>query len=263
MYERALPTSALTRRSAVGFTLIELLVVISIIALLIALLLPALQNARHAGIRVVCGSNQHQLYLVYASYAADARGHLPANNVPIGYDSIAIEVGLRDHLVSYSPAIRKIFDCPAVLVAPRVDLWWPQWPAVGNEAAWDNPYGGSVPTGFSVFAGRINGYKFVLDTTSLPIKADDHKKLLGGSTLTPWFACCCYWVDGYWFPGPVFGDSPMHWSSGINAMLPDGGVVFKPGQPATIADAVQDVNADPGVLKFFYSPAYGGSWLAY
>lgn len=68
---------ALLRKLPVAFTLIELLVVISIISLLIALLLPALSKARDSARAVVCGSNQHQLYLSAALFAQDYKDKLP------------------------------------------------------------------------------------------------------------------------------------------------------------------------------------------
>ena len=54
-----------------GFTLIELLVVISIIALLLSILMPALQLAKEAGKRVVCLNNQKQLSLGWTMYAGE------------------------------------------------------------------------------------------------------------------------------------------------------------------------------------------------
>ena len=54
-----------------GFTLIELLVVISIIALLIALIIPALRSARELGQRTVCLSNLKQLTLAWTAYASE------------------------------------------------------------------------------------------------------------------------------------------------------------------------------------------------
>ena len=54
-----------------GFTLIELLVVISIIALLMAILIPMLRSARELGQRAVCLSNLKQLTLAWTAYASE------------------------------------------------------------------------------------------------------------------------------------------------------------------------------------------------
>ena len=61
-----------------GFTLVELLVVISIIAVLAALLMPALDKARESARRVGCANNLHQIIVAAYSYATDYDGSLPA-----------------------------------------------------------------------------------------------------------------------------------------------------------------------------------------
>lgn len=59
-----------------GFTLIELLVVISIIALLIAILLPALGRARHSAKAMQCMSNMRQIEVSHYSYMAENKGNM-------------------------------------------------------------------------------------------------------------------------------------------------------------------------------------------
>jgi prepilin-type N-terminal cleavage/methylation domain-containing protein len=72
---------ARSRTSGVtGFTLVELLVVIGIIAVLISLLLPALNKAREAARRAACLSNLHQIHTMLVIY-----GTLSKDQVPLGY----------------------------------------------------------------------------------------------------------------------------------------------------------------------------------
>ena len=70
------PSRTIPRACMRGFTLIELLVVISIIALLISILLPALGSAREAAKRAVGQSNQRQIMIATMGFETEI-GHLP------------------------------------------------------------------------------------------------------------------------------------------------------------------------------------------
>ncbi|MHB9071305.1 MAG: type II secretion system protein [Sedimentisphaerales bacterium] len=71
-------TRCFASHTIAAFTLVELLVVISIIALLLSILMPALSRVREQGKRLVCANNQKQLSLAMNIYADQNSGRYPA-----------------------------------------------------------------------------------------------------------------------------------------------------------------------------------------
>ncbi len=108
---------AATSRRA--FSLIELLVVISIIAVLVALLLPSLKSARDAGRLVQCASNQRQLAFADLNYANENAGWFPGNGgaglaqirIDLAREQPTTAAGLSVTL-SYYPNLKRYMVCP-------------------------------------------------------------------------------------------------------------------------------------------------------
>lgn len=106
-----------SRTTCRGFTLIELLVVISIIALLVGIMLPALAAARNAAIRSKCQQNLRQIATAIISYETDNR-RLPPHPFEMGDDDTfpaSIKGPTFDARPLYEPYMQvDYFACPNV-----------------------------------------------------------------------------------------------------------------------------------------------------
>jgi prepilin-type N-terminal cleavage/methylation domain-containing protein len=131
--------------SARCFTLIELLVVIAIIAILAAMLLPALAKAKEEGKRTTCRSNLRNILQSCSMYASDNQEILftaRSSNVQICLDPSATGAAPDPGLVVKSNG-PSVWTCPNRPQFPYFDSVYDQW-AIGYQYFggifnWDNP----------------------------------------------------------------------------------------------------------------------------
>jgi len=124
-----------------GFTLVELLVVVGLVAVLVSLLLPALNKARRTALRVQCGSNLHQIGIALCNYRVVFRNQLPEREAAYLYEPPHTLGGTdpADALIRYGGS-KAMFFCPDNQQDRTVQSQWSGTPGQPRRMTYQFPF---------------------------------------------------------------------------------------------------------------------------
>jgi prepilin-type N-terminal cleavage/methylation domain-containing protein len=234
-----------------GFTLIELLVVIAIIAILAALLMPALAKAKSKAKRIQCTNNQHQIGLSYRMYADDNQDKYPVHD---GWGSVGgmrpVNPTLAGNAWDYGGSVYEtnrplnkycinvqVFHCPedhGDALNPQVASCWDGW---GNSYLVE-------------WSGDFCRVKYVTGSTGKIVPANEP---IRGSTIAARPSTKIIQGDWPWHANRVLNDPRSVWHNiqgrRVEAMLfGDTHVAFFPFPP----DLGSHLNDPPDMNYLFW-----------
>ncbi len=228
-----------------GFTLIELLVVISIIALLIAILLPALAKARDTARSVQCLSHIRQLGFAFMLYVEDNQ-----QSGPPGYVNVDSGVPRNGFPVGGSWARYVLPYVGATGFTPA--MWSQEWRyPLRCPASEDEPYARdqySYGVNYNV-AGQNNAVRYGYGYNNRRLKAISQTAMFGDTrNLNPP-------PSNSWFNMDTAGRIAMRHNGGFNTVMMDGHAESRPDPEFELKP--------PGFAYYWsahYQPEWGRFW---